>query len=238
MQMLRRLFKFICSKIKHSSFLCGLQIGFVGRLVFVLITPAILTLLMFNPFIKIELKSNTNETQYLSRTEINENLTSSVLAEFFQTSLQLDWYQICFENQGAVSIGDRTVVNPQNVRGDDRGNVQIRVKEELPSPFIVYEKKLTARPYEKADCLRINGNIGGMSVGTSTISLGARINDTLEDITFLGDNKFELKMSFDFTKAHLYIKQDWLSLLVKYLVLLVLWSSLILLTRSIGRYLL
>jgi len=192
------------------------------------------TILMFNPFLKIEFRVNTNEPQYISSEAINRSLASSILSEFFQTSLQLGWYQICFENHGALEREGRVVTNTI----DNRGNVTMQYKEVLVDSSDTGYKILTGTPDGVPECNRIGGNTKGLNIATSTISLGMPMNDTSEDVTMIGDKEFSFTIGFHFNKLVLYIKQDWLSLLVKYFVILVLWSSFILLVRSTSRFLL
>lgn len=105
----------ICHKFKYIFRLfCNEKINFFVRLFIIIILPIIFTYFMFNPFLKISLKPNTNEPQYISKLEINKNLTGIILADFFQTSLQLGWYQICFNNQGALNINGNTVTDSKD----------------------------------------------------------------------------------------------------------------------------
>lgn len=219
-------------KIRRLRFITDPRIGFWGRFTFIFGVPLIITWLMFDPFTRITLKTNTNEPQFVSRTQINDNLTSSFLAEFFQTSLQLGWYKICFENHGALEMGGRTIINRE-----DRGDVQIQVREVIPIPFNVEYSRLSARPFENTDCIRIGSGVEGINVGSSTLNLGARINDRPGDFVMHGENEFSMDFLFDFTKMDLYIRQDWTAFGVKYLVMVVLWASFTLLAQSIWNFL-
>lgn len=111
------------------------------------------------------------------------------------------------------------------------------MREVLPSPFTNDYQILTAWPYEK-DCRTIGSDVEGINIGTSTVSIGARINDTREDVTMLSDREFVMTFTLDFSKMHLYIKQDWLAFTTKYFVILVLWASFILLIQSVLGFLL
>ncbi|HWO07255.1 MAG TPA: hypothetical protein VNM40_01570 [Candidatus Paceibacterota bacterium] len=219
-------------QIRNSRFLNDTRFGFCGRLATVLGIPLILTWLMFDPFTRIELKANTNEPQFISRTQIQDDLTRTFIAEFLQTSLQLGWYQICFENHGALTMGGKTIIDRP-----DRGDVQIQVREVLPEPYTVEYDILQAWPFEQADCKQIGNAVDGINVGTSTVNLGARINDQPGDMVMLSDKEFRMDFAVDFTKMRLYIRQDWLAFGVKYLVVVVLWSSLILWARSVWEFL-
>lgn len=199
------------------------DIGICGRIAFFLIIPLIFAWVMFDPFLRIELATNTNEPQFISKSTLNENLTGSVLAEFFQTSLSLGWYRMCLENNGALSIGGKVVRNRE-----DRGDITVQVKEVIPSPFIADFNNLSARPFEKADCLIIANNTPGIIVGTSTVSLGARINDLPGEIRMLSEHEFEWSFSVDFSALNLYVKQDLLAFCTKYLVMVFLWVSFVL----------
>lgn len=220
-------------KIRRSPFVTNKHIGLLGRGVFVLVTPLIFTWIMFDPFLRIQLESNTNEPQFISRLQINDGLTSSSLAEFFQTSLKLGWYQLCFENHGALVMGGQTVVDRE-----DRGNITVQVREVVPSPYSNEYRTLNAHPFKEADCMKIDNDADGINVGTTTVELGSRINDRPNEIIMLNDKEFQMDFSLDLTKLVLYIKQDWFALIIKYLVILILWSSLILLFRSMRDFLL
>jgi len=188
---------------------------------------------MFNPFLRIDIKANTNEPQYISKTEIDKNLSDFFLSEFFQTSLQLGWYKICFENLGILARNGR-IVKPLL---DDKGEIQIQYKEVLSKPFAIEYKKLNAEPYAKPVCHIVGGNIDGIIIGTSTASLGSLKNDMPGDNIKLNNREFEMEFTFDFTKIILYIKHDWKAYITKYLVVLILWSSLILLIQGIWKFL-
>lgn len=214
-------------RIRRSRFVTDTRVGFWGRLALLFLIPLYFTWLMFDPFTRIFLEVNTNEPQFISQTRINDDLTSSFLGEFFQTSLQLGWYQICFENDGALQMGGHIVVNRE-----DRGDVTIQVREVLPSPYTVEYETLNASPFGHADCMKIGSGISGINVGTTTVSIGARVNDLPKDFVKINDTEFRMDFRVDFTQMYLYIKQDWFAFFVKYFVIVTLWLSLILLTRS------
>lgn len=218
---LRKIYPWFIQQIKNF--------GITGRLVWLIIPPLIFTWLMFDPFLQIELKSNTNEIQYIPQSEINENLTNFVIANFFQTSLRLGWYQVCFENLGALSI------NRQPVFGrEDIGNIQMQVKELLDSPFEKEYNILSAKP-GNTDCIRISGNTNGIVVGTSTVSTGTA-GDSFPGAIMIGDNEFIIEFGISFWKMHLYIRQDLSAFVAKYLVLFFLWGSSTLLIRNLIKF--
>ncbi len=220
------------NKLIKSHFF-DLYIGLLGRLIFLFVTPMIFTLLMFNPFLHINIMANSNEPQYISNTEIRKNLSNSFLAEFLQTSFRLGWYKICFENHGALTRYGRTVIPLL----DDRGNIQIQYREELTKPFSVDYKILSAEPYAKPVCDIIWGNTDGITIGSSTASLGALINDMPRDNKRINGKEFETQFTLDFTKIFIYIKHDWRAYITKYLIILIFWSSLILLIKGIIKFL-
>jgi len=122
-----------------------------------------------------------------------------------------------------MTVNGQTAVN-HNDRG---GDIQIEVKEILPEPFATDYKTLSASPFKKENCIRINSDINGISVGSTTGMFGDSWTDETSTITF----------DYYFNKILLYIKQDWMSLFTKYIVIILLWSSLILLTREIIKFL-
>ena len=209
------------------------QVGSLTRIIIIFLVPTIFTLLMFNPFSRIELAPNTSELQYIPKSEIDKNLSNFFLSEFFQTSLKLGWYNICFENYGILSRGGN-IVKPIF---DNRGNVQIRYKQLLPEPFATDFKTLNATPFKEATCNLIGGDIMGIVTGSSTVTIGAFMNDMPGDNTSIGDNKFRFDLIIDMSKSSFYIKHDWRAYLAKYFVIFIFWSSLILLARSLKNFL-
>lgn len=206
------------------------DIGIIGRAIIILIIPLIFTWLMFDPLATIDLESNTNKAQYIPKIEMDKKLTKFIIAEFFQTSLHLGWYKVCFENRGALSINGHIIVNRE-----DRGDIQLLVKEISAPPFENEYRALTAKPFGPPDCLRFNSSNNGLIVGSSTVSLGAWINDGPEDINILTPTMFQF--TYDFEKMSLYIKQDFIAFTTKYIIILLIWASLILLISSLKEWL-
>ena len=203
--------------------------GIIGRTVILLAVPFIFTWLMFDPLATFDLRPNTkNEPRNITGKEINKNLTSFVLANLFQTTLDLGWYKVCFENLGALAINGHTVVNRK-----DRGDVQIRVKQ---GPFLSSVEDyyvLKVRPFEKRDCLRFNGGNDGLTFGTTTVSLGAPVSDMSQDLISISQKLFKINFTVDFTRMHLYIQQDWIFFWIKYGIILIAWGSLLLLVCNL-----
>jgi hypothetical protein len=209
------------------------DIGILGRTSILFIIPFIFTWVMFNPLDTFDLKPNTTEPQDISLGEINKNLTPFILANFFQTTLGLGWYKVCFENTGALTINGHVVSNRE-----DRGDVQVRVKQGAFSASMEDYQILTARPFEKTDCLRFSESNGGLTISTSTISLGAPMNDIPQDRNMVSQSEYEFSFMFDYEKVHLYIQQDEVAFWVKYAVMLVAWGSLLLLFAGLWEWLL
>jgi hypothetical protein len=188
---------------------------------------------MFNPFAKINLQINKNEVQYISKYEMNKNLTSSIFANFFQTSLQLDWYKICLKNLGAVTMDGQTVINDN----DKSGDVQTQVKEIASEPYSTSYKILYASPLKKKNCIRINSDINGILVGSTTVAIGYSTFQKYDAKAGTGPHEYSITFKQQFSKTVLYIEQDWVMLITKYLVIVLLWSALILLIREIAKFL-
>lgn len=205
-------------------------IGAIGRLTILLLVPLVITWTLFDPFATYALKSNTNEVQniHISATEINKNLAPYILSGIFQTTLDLGWYQICFENSGALSMGRLTVMNRA-----DRGDVVMHVKQGGYSESDADYVPLTARPFEKQDCARFNVTSEGIFVGTSTVALGARENDRPEDYTQVSPDDFQFTVKVDLRLMNLYARQDWIAFLIKYFLIAAAWAGLILLIENL-----
>jgi len=228
------------------------NIGITGRVVFLFIVPFIFAWLIFDPLIKVEFESNKNEPQYISKKEIDENLTRLVFFEFFQTSLNLGWYKICAENRGVLSTYGKIIVNEEEAKkvpkyiktkvivnredvDDDAGDVTIRVKKASALLLNDSYQEFKIRPFGSPNCLRFIGNNEGLVVGSSTASLG-RVGSHVLDEKMIGPEEFETNFSFDFTKINLYIKQDFLAFVIKYAIILLSWGSLILLVLNLYRW--
>ena len=201
--------------------------GIIGRITILLAIPLVFTWTMFDPLATFDLKTNVDKPQKIQGSEINNNLAPFILAGFFQTTLDLGWYKICLKNYGALIVNKHVVINGK----DDRGNVQMVV---MPGVLAdnVENYRLNSKPFGPPECLRFNGGNNGLSVGTSTVNMGMPMNDSQSDRIATPEG-FITTMTLHLTKLHSYITQDWVAFWIKYTIILIAWSTLLLLLEGL-----
>lgn len=212
----------------RSDFFRFKGFGTIVRLSWIFLVPAIFMFLIFNPFQTIDLQTNGAETQYVSRSEIDRSMAKYMLSEFFQTSLRLGWYDVCFENNEALNLNGQPIHNGENER-----SIELIVKEVLPSPFTADWKTIKAPPF-KPSCLTFGSNNNGLMVGTSTIALG-----TVESIPWKCNNETKecsFSFGFEYSKLHLYIQQNPWAFLIEYIVLVLLWGAINLEVKELKKF--
>jgi hypothetical protein len=113
-------------------------------------------------------------------------------------------------------------VNGHSVAGRlDRGEVSVQVK---PLAAGAQFDNISAFPFQEK-CQRISGNSEGVYVGSSTISIGAAINDLPQDRVWVSENEFTTSFTYDLTKIKIYIKTDPLAWFLKLIILIIVWSG-------------
>ncbi len=193
------------------------------KIFWLFILPFIFTYTIFNPLKTYPLNTNTDTPQTIVLADINEDLTSFVLADFFQTSLSLGWYNICLDNNTTLPYDDSII---KIVDPSERGAISVSIRTDS-----LGKQTLKARPFEE-DCKNISPRdnmIDLGQIGTTTINDGA-MRDTSK-LTY--DEVLKMLQS---VKIKLYIKENLWAFLIKYIILLALWIHLSFLALKTGDF--
>lgn len=188
------------------------------RLVWILALPVLFTFIAFNPNGIYELKSNSDQPQYVLQSQVSTELTTFAIADLLQTSMRLGWYEICLKNEGALSINTSQDKHPIVVGVDT-----------LSASGTGNHKLLQAQLGGSADCIPISPETQEIMVGTTTILLGTE----LENFVKTGTHSAQMNFTLDLLKIHLYIREPFWAFLIKCVVITLLWGGLNLLTAEL-----
>jgi hypothetical protein len=214
------------------------DVGIIGRLSWLFFVPVIFAWYMFDPFSIISLEFS-DKPQFIPVSLLNQNMTKTMLAEFFQTPLSLGWYDVCLDNQNnQIFLNYEKPIDKREYPFGGYPKFQIEASPDLsgisgsvavgvkPFPDESYDKKyylLKSNPLEEPKCLPVNASIHGLEIGSTTLYVYG--------IREINSNAF-YQMAKNLN-VKIYIKQDWMAFFIKYLIILIIWINLIFLMLKI-----
>ena len=210
-------------------------IAIIIRFIIIIFPSAYLFIYLFNPLYTFNLDNRISdkETTFIPMSNINKIYGKTLIGDFFQINLDLSWYNLCVENQGVLQIKGVPILTEDKM--DGRGNIEITITEKGFNK----ENRLSIAPNNKK-CIKIKNESEGLEIYKKNfdVILGAYGNNKLQDITRIDEKKWSIEYKIDFTKLHILLKNDVFSLVIKFFVLLLLWSGIIILISSIYKFIL
>ena len=201
----------------------------------VFIVPSLfITFFLFGlPFKKVVIDTNNfQKNEYSISLKISDEFTRTFLAKIFQTSLSLDWYDICLVNQNEIFINDKPAILKDLLKQDPEAGAM-----EL---IISYSDNATSSLY--TDLLEKSKECKTLDLKASPtirlIELSRRSPEKFEAdvraVVSRGDVRLQgIAVMLSSEKSYAYFKNNLLAWILKFTVILGVVAALILFTKKL-----
>lgn len=202
------------------------------RLDYLLVPTILLTWFLYQPFKSIDIPARTGENGKvtITQSQINDQLSTQIVADLIQTSLDLKWFHLCVKDEGFVSINEIRISGETSKTSTSHigsSQFQVNAQNENYTLNVVPDETTCILLNSSGD---ININLGALDTSLGTMS------ETPSQ--YFGNKKFMTQYTLDFTKLKISLRNDvlWV-LLVKFLLIFLVWSALFFLCRDLNKFL-
>ena len=180
--------------------------------------------------------SDTSKNEYFvySSSDVSDNFTETFFSKVFQTSLSLDWYDVCLVNRNKFFVNGIESDSTTLLKDDPEAGA-------LELNLISGELHATSTFYTK-----LNTKI------CKTLSLGSKPMILLQNLSFRRPEKFKalveittkdnnvnlgpIEMTIDMVNSYGYIQNNILAWTLKFLAILGLWSAFVLFLKKLLKF--
>lgn len=174
--------------------------------------------------------NDTSKSEYSISPKISDEFVKNFLGRIFQTSLSLDWYDICLINKNKISINNEQAKTKDLLKSDPEAGAMELIITDLNEP------KTTSSLYTKLDKPK----------ECTTLSLDTKPTIKLVELTRRRPEKFnatvkvstdsetvKIEMVFDSKESYAYIKNNFWAWALKFLAIFGLWAAFILFIKKL-----
>ncbi len=206
---------------------------FLFMLVF-LIVPLLVTIFLYGSiFKKQEIDIIDKDKEYRLYPEISTEFTKYLVGRLFQTSLGLEWYDVCLENNNKIFINGEELTEDERALDPEGGAMEITISELETNASSTLYAKIGIRA-----CNPINVGSNPVIKFEQLISRRPEVFPVkmIVDTSATTTTKEDIKGTIDLNDSRAYIKNNFSAWMLKYFAIITVWSIIIFSIKKLLRF--